>query len=1207
MTNTTRQQILGFAMTAGFALLQTNRASAADYTWLPSTTPNSWSVDSNWDPAVSGGPDAPGVSVLIGSNIGAASTINLFNTGDPGDAIKTVGRLDIGDADNTHVFTLASGTGAGILDFDGNGNPAQLRQLSTSKGITLSAPITLSSALDITNASANTLSFGVSTIALGTNTLTVSGGGVNFGSSPISGSGYIVINSIGSVNFGNVNTTATAGWTGGITLNSGTLQQSGYGGGDSGVPGVWGRGLLTINGGGLAGGNNTGRAMLISGQVWNADWSFSGGKNVNLGIGAVSLGTTGGTTRTITSSSSALLTIGGAISDGTSANSLTKAGPGPVLLTGANIYSGLTTVDAGTLQFGTQVALYNNTPANWTAENIIVNSGAVAAFNVGGGDEFTADDLDLLLVMGTEDTGFTSGAFIGIDTTSATGGFTYDSGIANPNGGANALGLSKLGANTLVLSGANSYTGGTVLNGGTLQLSGAGTLGNGPVTVVSGTLDINGLTRTLGSTLTLGGGSAPTLAIGASGSLTLGGDVTYASANNAVATISGGTLNLGIPRTFTINDGTQANDLTVSAPIGDGNGIFDVTKEGSGTLLYTPNVTQTADQTAIVNAGKVELSGIFSGGYDLTKIGAGTLFLSGANAFTGNARVLGGTLSIAGSAGEFSIDPNATLIFSSANGTTLTERTPSVTLRSSTLVVNGNSTANSVDAIEGALTVAAADTAGGYSVSTVTVAPNSARNAQLTAGSFVRENRGTLLFRGTNLGANSIASQTANNSNISFTTTPDLVGGGGGAATTTISILPGVIGGTSTSDGGSTFVTYDAINGIRPLDTATEFATGIASGSTSADNVRLTGSGTLATVDAATTINALIIRPSGNSSIDGAGPLTVTSGQIQLNLGNVSSTTTLNAPLDFGTAEGVIVSSSNRQIEIKGGISGSGGLTFCQTPAGSPATYCSVRSSSGSTYTGNTYVLGRVEINSTFLPYGSRMGDVYVHGLMRLNQGGYIGTINGLFGGGSVRYENSGTSYLTIGDNDANGDFTGSLALNGSISVTKIGAGTQRLAGDCTQTRTTTVDGGTLIADGGFICAFTVNTNAILRGKGTIDKSGTAITINNGGKLAPGGADGIGTMTVLQGGAAFANGAKMEVTVGSAGCSAIDVAGSVTGDFTIPVTVNGEGKGKWLVMQAASIEPNFISSTSGFILTLENDATQLWVERLDPTTVIIVR
>jgi autotransporter-associated beta strand protein len=150
-------------------------------------------------------------------------------------------------------------------------------------------------------------------------------------------------------------------------------------------------------------------------------------------------------------------------------SALVKAGSGTQRLAGVNSYTGTTTVSGGTLQFGKKVSLYNNVTANWTAANIKVASGATLAFNVGGTDEFTAADIQSLAALGTATGGFADGAILGLDTTNADGGtFTYGNVLADTNGGANDLGLTKLGAGTLVLTQVNTYTGPTSVLGGEL-------------------------------------------------------------------------------------------------------------------------------------------------------------------------------------------------------------------------------------------------------------------------------------------------------------------------------------------------------------------------------------------------------------------------------------------------------------------------------------------------------------------------------------------------------------------------------------------------------------------------------------------------------------------------------------------------------------------------------------------------------------------
>lgn len=114
-------------------------------------------------------------------------------------------------------------------------------------------------------------------------------------------------------------------YMGGTTINAGTVQ---------------------VNAGGTID-NTSGTAVTLTSNntpSWNADFTFTGTNNLNLGTRAV----TRGATRQVTVAAGNL-TVGGAIGDGGSGFGLTKVGAGALTLGGANTYTGTTTVTAGTL------------------------------------------------------------------------------------------------------------------------------------------------------------------------------------------------------------------------------------------------------------------------------------------------------------------------------------------------------------------------------------------------------------------------------------------------------------------------------------------------------------------------------------------------------------------------------------------------------------------------------------------------------------------------------------------------------------------------------------------------------------------------------------------------------------------------------------------------------------------------------------------
>ncbi len=254
-------------------------------------------------------------------------------------------------------------------------------------------------------------------------------------------------------------------------------------------------------------------------------WTLSGGEVGVASGGAVTLGGTG-----ITLSPSTTSDFGGTVNGVTNNLSLIVTAPiggsgnlqagaggagGFITLSGTNNYSGTTAVTAGTLEFTAPAALYNGTTASWTAGNLIVSPGATLAFGVGT-SQFNAANIQALAALGTATGGFENGSILGLDT--SAGSFAYGNVIANPNGGANVLGLTKLGANTLTLSSPETYTGPTLINAGILNVTGSLSTSSA-VTVNGGTLIDGGtlgkVTLTSGAITPGSGGSVGTLTTGA--------------------------------------------------------------------------------------------------------------------------------------------------------------------------------------------------------------------------------------------------------------------------------------------------------------------------------------------------------------------------------------------------------------------------------------------------------------------------------------------------------------------------------------------------------------------------------------------------------------------------------------------------------------------------------------------------------------------
>jgi autotransporter-associated beta strand protein len=286
---------------------------------------------------------------------------------------------------------------------------------------------------------------------------------------------------------------------------------------------------------------------------------------------------------------------------------LAKNGSGTLVLTANNTYTGGTALNGGTLALGSSGAI-----------------GSVGTISFGGGT----------LQFSTSNTTDYSARF----STAAGQAYSFDTNgesvtlatALTSSGGS----LAKLGAGTLSLTGANTYTGKTSVSGGTLEFATIGNVGGGasnlgaPTTVANGTIALSGggTLRYTGSGASTnrvlnfnGAGTGGTIDASGSGAITFTGDVNATAGGNKTLTLRG----------------TNTGDNTISGIIRNG---------GGGLVAGTTGVTKE-------DAGKWILSGAntYTGA---TTVTAGTLLVNGSlasgSAVAVNGGVLGGTGTIGG-------------------------------------------------------------------------------------------------------------------------------------------------------------------------------------------------------------------------------------------------------------------------------------------------------------------------------------------------------------------------------------------------------------------------------------------------------------------------------------------------------------------------------------------------------------------------------
>lgn len=1078
----------------------------AQVTWT-NTQPGAfnWTTGSFWSTGTA--PSGTNAWASVTANITGGQTLSL-------DAPVTLGRLDLGDADGSHAYTVSPAVSQ-RLTFDVASGSATLNQTTSSAANTITAGVRLNDTLVVTNSSANALTIsggiigsggltksgagtlilgggnsytGATTITSGTlqvtrsdalpgSALTMSGGaldltGVSASAGAFSASAGVSLTggslTATSYAFSNAADTATVG---SILAGSGGLTKTGAGNLALNAANTY-TGATTVSGGGtltLGVANaiaSTGTLTMTGGSlVLGGTQSLAQFNATNVAVGSGTIAASNGFSFTVDSGLNTLATV--LAGTGT----FGKSGAGTLLLTGNNTLSGTHTINAGTLALGSSNRIADGASVTLAGGTFDLGGFAetITNFNATGAGTITGGTLT------------TSGSF---GFSNGTGTVTVEAVLAG-----SGRTLTKSGNGTLLLNAANTYTGLTTVSGGTLALGASERIGDASsITLSGGSLELGGYTETVtnftassAGTVTAGtlavttgtfgvsnasgtvqidaalAGAGKNLTKSGPGTLILGGVNTY----SGTTTLSAGTLQLGRSEAL-----DNASSLAISGGTMSLGGFTETVANflvNGAATVNNGTLTSTSGYSVTNGSGIVQIDAILAGSVNLTKSGAGTLILGGVNTYTGTTSIQGGTLQL-GSAGNLASTSTVDLI-----GGTFNLNSRSQTLDAFTITGSGTVTAGTLSA-------------GSY---TVNATAASAINAAMTGtGALTKSGVGVLTLGGAN----------------SFT------------------------GGTTINDGGVTVSGAGAVLGGGVTLNAGTLTNSVANGITGA----VTINGGTFTGASATSLGVLTLA---GGAITNTGTITATA----VNVTNGSGTTaTFSAPLSATTGTftrtgaGTLVMGGT-MASYTGTVSlGSNGLVQAASAANSAfgtglLKLEGAQLSSNST-TARTFANTRIEISAD-----TTLGDAANTGKLTFGSG--TGTL-------------VGDRTLTL---NSDVDFT---RLSGTGAFTKAGTGILTLSNSNGFGSTTINAGGITVSTGTLTGPITLNAGTLTNS--TVNGVAGAVTIN-GGTFTGGQATNMGVLTVA-GGAVTNTGAitatRVDVTAATGTTTFSAPLSATTGSFT---------------------------------------------------------
>jgi len=876
------RRLLAAVVPAVLLFASAESAFAASGTWI-SNSSSTWSGAANWNPAVVPGTAAGDVVSITGTNITATRTVSI-NTN------VTLGTLNIGDSDASHSYILARTSGTFTLNNSGSG--AQINQVATSAGDTISAPFVLADNLAITN---NALTNAIAPVRI----LTISGS--------ISETGGA--RTLGKSGTATVVLSGTASYTGATTINAGILQFAKTASLYNSNTASWTAANIVTGSGATLGLNVGGAGEFTTGNVTTLLTNLGGlgGSITNNGLRAGSA--IGFDTTNATGGVTIADNIRNSTGTGGGAIGVTKLGSGTMTLSGvsgtaANNYTGATTIDRGTLVladganlsgglvFGAVIGGTSTGSLDLTNGSATFTSLNVRTDSTSGTNTITIGNGKALTVNGNVQVGYNGSTTSGNATTrlTVTGSSAGSDGTWNVTSSNGTFRVGDSGGSTvrppsqatLDMSGLNSFTadlrtGATGSAGGTFAVgsTSGGATGNGS----TATLAVNSTIRANALTISSINGAPGTVALrlGSGNQVINANNIAMSQGSRDASSLSFNTVSGSL--TVRGAGGSGRANLTMLTGITTGSPVtstFDVTGHQTDMLLGAVKVL---DSTANTTGPGNNYSAFF--GFDQGTLDA-TSFLIGSKSAGTLSNILSSTVSLGSSSNSAASATLGTVTIANMTSGTLVSGTLNGTLNIAGNATSVGMTSLTVANYTSGSTTATANGLVSISGGTTTITNGITLANRATAGT----TNGTLSITG---GSLSVGTAGVSGTNGIFTS------GAGGVGTSTLTL-----------DGGSLNLNGNSIGGAGQLIDAS-FLSGTLSnvgGINNGAGLAKAGAGTLSL--------------SGSNGYSGdtrvaAGMLTISSS-----LGLASSTLNMNNA-DTGTA-------TFAQNSTLGGLSGSRNL-----------------------------------------------------------------------------------------------------------------------------------------------------------------------------------------------------------------------------------------------------------------------------------------